>query len=129
MQKTGQIERTIDREFADEEAKYKMCVCGHTYSHSKLIIVNICTDTADGEILPRYEKECQALQKQSKAYLDAMRGEMPTRASFSSPVLFVCNTHLLHSDDFRPESTSGFDRNVLQRRGQNSGRCNGGPRL
>ena len=23
MQKTGQIERTVDREFADEEAKYK----------------------------------------------------------------------------------------------------------
>lgn len=26
MQKTGQIERTVDREFADEEAKYKMYV-------------------------------------------------------------------------------------------------------
>jgi hypothetical protein len=23
MQKTGQVERTIDREFADEEAKYR----------------------------------------------------------------------------------------------------------
>jgi len=44
MQKTGQIERTIDREFADEEAKYKT-----------------------------FEKECQALQKDSKNYLDAMR--------------------------------------------------------
>lgn len=28
MQKTGQIERTVDREFADEEAKYKTCVPG-----------------------------------------------------------------------------------------------------
>jgi hypothetical protein len=26
MQKTGQIERTVDREFADEEAKFKTCV-------------------------------------------------------------------------------------------------------
>lgn len=26
LQKTGQIERTVDREFADEEAKYKTCV-------------------------------------------------------------------------------------------------------
>jgi len=44
MQKTGQIERTVDREFADEEAKFKI-----------------------------YEKECQALQKDGKSYLDAMR--------------------------------------------------------
>ncbi|ELU42712.1 Hob3p [Rhizoctonia solani AG-1 IA] len=44
MQKTGQIERTVDREFADEEAKYKA-----------------------------FEKETNALQKESKAYLDAMR--------------------------------------------------------
>jgi len=44
MQKTGQIERTVDREFADEEAKYKT-----------------------------FEKECTALQKDSKAYLDAMK--------------------------------------------------------
>lgn len=26
MQKTGQIERTVDREFTDEEAKFRMCV-------------------------------------------------------------------------------------------------------
>jgi len=44
MQKTGQIERTVDREFADEEAKFKT-----------------------------FEKECQALQKDSKGYLDAMK--------------------------------------------------------
>ncbi|KAF5351993.1 hypothetical protein D9756_007627 [Leucocoprinus leucothites] len=44
LQKTGQIERTVDREFEDEEAKYRV-----------------------------YEKECQALQKDSKAYWDAMR--------------------------------------------------------
>ncbi|KAF8647133.1 hypothetical protein AX16_006964 [Volvariella volvacea WC 439] len=44
LQKTGQIERTVDREFTEEEAKYKT-----------------------------FEKECQALQKDSKAYWDAMR--------------------------------------------------------
>ncbi|KZT21399.1 BAR-domain-containing protein [Neolentinus lepideus HHB14362 ss-1] len=44
LQKTGQIERTVDREFADEEAKFKI-----------------------------FEKECGQLQKDSKAYLDAMR--------------------------------------------------------
>ncbi|KAF8973042.1 hypothetical protein BDZ97DRAFT_1752090 [Flammula alnicola] len=44
LQKTGQIERTVDREFADEEAKYRI-----------------------------FEKECQALQKDSKAYWDAMK--------------------------------------------------------
>ena len=44
LQKTGQIERTVDREFADEESKYRA-----------------------------FEKECQALQKDSKQYIDAMR--------------------------------------------------------
>jgi len=44
MQKTGQIERTVDTAFKDEEVKFKT-----------------------------YEKECQALQKDSKGYLDAMR--------------------------------------------------------
>lgn len=27
MQKTGQIERTVDREFAEEEGRYRTCVC------------------------------------------------------------------------------------------------------
>jgi len=44
MQKTGQVERTIDREFADEEAKYKA-----------------------------FEKEAHLLQKDSKAFIDALR--------------------------------------------------------
>jgi len=44
MQKTGQIEKTVDHEFQDEQVKFKT-----------------------------FEKECQALQKESKAYLDAMR--------------------------------------------------------
>ena len=32
----------------------------------------------------RFEKECQALQKESKAYLDAMRGAFVARAVFST---------------------------------------------
>ncbi|KAF5361656.1 hypothetical protein D9758_007320 [Tetrapyrgos nigripes] len=44
LQKTGQIERTVDREFTDEEAKYRT-----------------------------FEKESIALQKDSKAYWDAMK--------------------------------------------------------
>lgn len=44
MQKTGQVDRTIDREFAEEEARYRTM-----------------------------EKSTLALQKDSKAYLDAMR--------------------------------------------------------
>lgn len=46
MMKTGQVERTVDTDFADEEAKYR-----------------------------QMEKECLALQKEAKGYLDSMRGE------------------------------------------------------
>jgi amphiphysin len=51
LQKTGQIERTIDREFADEESKYRA-----------------------------FEKECQALQRDAKQYQDAMRSMTTTQA-------------------------------------------------
>lgn len=44
MQKTGQIERTVDREFAEEEGRYRTM-----------------------------ERETTELQKEAKAYLDAMR--------------------------------------------------------
>lgn len=44
--KTGQVERTVDSEFSEEESKYKVL-----------------------------EKECGVLQKEAKAYLDAMRSE------------------------------------------------------
>ncbi|KII92553.1 hypothetical protein PLICRDRAFT_37321 [Plicaturopsis crispa FD-325 SS-3] len=57
LQKTGQIERTIDREFADEEAKFKT-----------------------------FEKECQALQKDSKAYLDAMRAMTSAQARLAETI-------------------------------------------
>jgi len=45
MQKAGQIERTVDREFADEENRYRTM-----------------------------ERETNNLQKDAKSYLDAMRG-------------------------------------------------------
>lgn len=35
MQKTGQVERTVDREFLDEEAKYK--VSGHLHAELHFI--------------------------------------------------------------------------------------------
>jgi len=57
MQKTGQVERTIDREFADEEAKYKA-----------------------------FEKTTVALQKESKAYLDAMKGMTSAQARLGSTI-------------------------------------------
>ncbi|KAI0093049.1 BAR-domain-containing protein [Irpex rosettiformis] len=57
LQKTGQIERTIDREFADEEVKYK-----------------------------NYEKECQALQKDSKGYMDAMRAMTAAQARLADTI-------------------------------------------
>ncbi|KAI0757872.1 BAR-domain-containing protein [Irpex lacteus] len=57
LQKTGQIERTIDREFADEEVKYK-----------------------------NFEKECQALQKDSKGYLDAMRAMTAAQARLADTI-------------------------------------------
>ncbi|KAF8144018.1 hypothetical protein K438DRAFT_1993264 [Mycena galopus ATCC 62051] len=64
-QKTGQIERTIDRELTDKEAKFKMYVldgvcCCQSLFRSRSLLVN-------------FEKECQALQKDSKSYWDAMR--------------------------------------------------------
>ncbi|KAF8813873.1 BAR-domain-containing protein [Phlegmacium glaucopus] len=51
LQKTGQIERTVDREFTEEEAKYRI-----------------------------FEKECQALQKDGKLYWDAMRAMTAAQA-------------------------------------------------
>ncbi|RPD74219.1 BAR-domain-containing protein [Lentinus tigrinus ALCF2SS1-7] len=57
LQKTGQIERTVDREFADEEAKYKL-----------------------------FEKECQALQKAAKGYADAMKAMTATQGRLADTI-------------------------------------------
>ncbi|EMD37392.1 hypothetical protein CERSUDRAFT_114064 [Gelatoporia subvermispora B] len=57
LQKTGQIERTVDRDFADEEAKYKT-----------------------------FEKECQALMKDAKGYSDAMRAMTATQGRLADTI-------------------------------------------
>jgi hypothetical protein len=65
LQKTGQIERTVDQDFASEETKYKVCVHFHILSQ---LWPEICAN--------RFEKECGILQKDGKAYLDSMRGTL-----------------------------------------------------
>jgi hypothetical protein len=64
MQKTGQVERTVDREFVDEEAKFKgwvaVAIRSLLRSHSRS---------------GRFEKEANLLQKDSKAFIDALRGQ------------------------------------------------------
>jgi len=57
MQKTGQIERTVDREFTDEEIKFKT-----------------------------YEKEVQALQKEAKVYLDSMRAMVAAQGRIAETI-------------------------------------------
>jgi len=57
MQKTGQIERTEDRDFAEETAKFKA-----------------------------YEKECLQLQKDSKSFLDGMRAIASTQVKISDTI-------------------------------------------
>ncbi|KAF9507067.1 hypothetical protein BS47DRAFT_1373979 [Hydnum rufescens UP504] len=57
MQKTGQIERTVDRDFAEESAKFKA-----------------------------YEREALALQKDSKTFLDAMRTLAGTQVKVSESI-------------------------------------------
>lgn len=57
MQKTGQIERTEDRDFAEETAKFKA-----------------------------YEKETLALQKDSKAFLDGMRAIAANQVKISETI-------------------------------------------
>ncbi|PWN94786.1 putative RVS161-protein [Tilletiopsis washingtonensis] len=57
MQKTGQVDRTVDSEFADVEARYRAL-----------------------------EKEVLALQKEAKAYLDAVRSLAAAQARIASTV-------------------------------------------
>lgn len=70
--KTGQVERTVDSEFSDEESKYRAL-----------------------------EKECGVLQKEAKAYLDAMRSE------YGSGVRVTINRMLQEalSSDQRPDAS------------------------
>jgi len=72
LQKTGQIDRTVDREFTDEEAKYRVYVPAFMPCNF-FELITICHPFVSFS----FEKECQALQKDSKAYWDAMRGRFP----------------------------------------------------
>ena len=68
MQKTGQIERTEDRDFADETAKFKAYVLKTSHPEQQAIVLALNVN------IRSYEKETLALQKDSKAFLDGMRG-------------------------------------------------------
>ncbi|WVW82833.1 hypothetical protein I302_104845 [Kwoniella bestiolae CBS 10118] len=57
MQKTGQVERTIDREFAEEEGRYKTM-----------------------------EKETNNLQKEAKVYLDSIRAMAAAQARIAETI-------------------------------------------
>jgi amphiphysin len=67
LQKTGQIERTVDQDFASEEAKYRVYVPPFLPSGPS---------RANPRNMSRFEKECGTLQKDGKSYLDAMRGAL-----------------------------------------------------
>ncbi|KAH9929508.1 BAR-domain-containing protein [Epithele typhae] len=67
MQKTGQIERTVDREFVDEETKYKT-----------------------------FEKECQTLQKAAKGYSDAMKAMTGTQGRLADTIDVFYRSPLPH---------------------------------
>jgi len=69
MQKTGQVERTVDREFAEEEAKFKA-----------------------------FEKECNNLSKEAKAYLDAMRAMTAAQARLAQTIDMFYGASDLNSD-------------------------------
>lgn len=61
MQKTGQVEKTVDREFLDEEAKFKTWVIPRV-SRQPTFTLHL-----------RFEKEVEKLQKEAKQYIDSMR--------------------------------------------------------
>ncbi|ODN83443.1 hypothetical protein L202_01583 [Cryptococcus amylolentus CBS 6039] len=63
MQKTGQVERTVDREFAEEEARYKTM-----------------------------ERETNNLQKEAKAYLDSMRSMASAQSRIAETVSLFYST-------------------------------------
>ena len=72
-----------------------------------------------------YEKECQALQKDSKAYWDAMRGKL----AFARLFLVVDLNAIFPSHDFITGANRRDARNVLWCCGWVIRRCYGRPRL
>ncbi|KAF9229951.1 hypothetical protein BU15DRAFT_91196 [Melanogaster broomeanus] len=80
LQKTGQIERTVDREFADEESKYRA-----------------------------FEKECQVLQKDSKTYGDAVRAMTGAQARLSDTITTFYGAMAGHAFKSAIEDLDGSD--------------------
>lgn len=76
MQKTGQVERTIDREFTDEEVKYKT-----------FVVCLICELPPFNTYVYSYEKEVEKLQKEAKSYIDSMRGACHGSAPHDSTLM------------------------------------------
>ena len=71
----------MDRDFADEEAKYKTYVS----LADMAVLVEIVTDHHS------FEKECQALQREGKAYWDAVRGPRSNYSTLTlSQILCIC---------------------------------------
>jgi amphiphysin len=69
MQKTGQVERTVDHEFADEESKFKVYVwLGSSLRH------------LDDLLAGSFEKETNQLQKDSKTFIDSLKGKYEVKA-------------------------------------------------
>lgn len=118
LQKTGQIDRTVDREFADEEAKYRM--------------YDIFLTSAQLPIRPT-RPHPSVSRKNARYYrriakLTGMRWEVSSSsnsACFSplNPVL------VLYSHDFFASTNSRDAGNVLRCCGSIIWRCHGRPRL
>ena len=70
MQKTGQVDRTVDREFAEEEGRYRTYVSSRQRGWRKVMLT------------VSMEKETNNLQKEAKTYLDSMRGQFGHHIKF-----------------------------------------------
>lgn len=107
MQKVGQVDRTDDQEFKAEEDRYRMSVLfppplpSPPPSSAKPSQTSATASPADGsatsgqhkssgELIPsppcRLEKNANALQKEAKAYLDAIRSVSASSARIANTI-------------------------------------------
>jgi len=73
MQKTGQVEKTVDREFAEEEGRYRTYVDLPTLATPHVLVHPQKSVLQTGKLIIRMEKEVGNLQRDAKTYLDALR--------------------------------------------------------
>lgn len=66
MQKTGQVDRTDDSEFKEEEARFRLQVLIQPIAHLSYVLT--CSSYSY-----RLEKNANNLQKEAKNYLDSIR--------------------------------------------------------